>query len=411
MNEQHKSYLKALLLKQYFIHFLKLVCLSSSVFLLSCSSNFQTSEGSKDLTSKTDFPRLASWNGEFPAGILLEDCLDNPNVNLCIPYKDPVSSIEKAFSPRLSFNNSTDNLENQYLVYGLNVPETGNLVNSHFEISPPVNIASPDSGSWKFSYSNDPDRQLAQISTFYWANRMRSHFFKETGGFHLDGSALKIYTYLPSEVASYNGTSVALGAINEADQQGPSDVALDSTVSLHEIGHANLHKAMDVVWDINTDQNGSSSNGDAFCDTKNGCFRAIHEAISDLHVLIFFNDAGTIGNFFSNTLDGHRNFEAAETATSLFNSSNGEIHFVGKAYAAAWWNVFRKNQTNIEIKNIIESLFMDHLTVVTNSDTFTTLLNKINTILQNNFSTHHQKIIDDFKTEYQALDINLPSGI
>ncbi len=384
-----------------------LLCL----FISSCSSEFKTT-GSKELKSKTDIPVLTSWTADFPAGVLLENCLDNPEVNLCIPYKDPVSSIEGSFSPRLSFNNSNDDKENDYLIYGLKVPDTGTLENQHFEIVPPGAAVTPNNGSWKFSYSNDPDRKLPQISTFYWANRMRTHFYQETGTFYLDNKALKIYTYLASEVASYNGTSVALGTINESDSQGPSDIALDSSVSLHEIGHANIHQAMGVAWDINSDTNGSAnSNGEPICNTKNGCFRALHEALSDIHVLLFFKDSGTIGNFYSNTLDGHRNFETGATAGNLYNSSGGEIHIIGKVYAEAWWNVFKKNEIDIEKRKVVETLFMDHLAVLTNSDTFTTMLKKIDTILLNNFSVHHEKIIDDFKTEYQALDINIPSDI
>ena len=110
------------------------------------------------------FATLADWDGDYPAADDVPDCMDNPNYNACLVYKDPVTANGGPFANPYSRNNSTPVQERRIFTYGINLPVDGDLENASFVIRNQGPIAQSDqNGSWKFRFGGDSNLSLSGL--------------------------------------------------------------------------------------------------------------------------------------------------------------------------------------------------------------------------------------------------------
>ncbi len=349
---------------------------------------------------------FSSWNAPFPAAVVAEDCYNNPLYNMCLIYKNPVYVRGSAFSPKLTPLTSNGTLERQFVTLGLNVPTEGYLENIHFKMADPLRAVAR-AGGWKFPYEDDTSAYLAQVQSFYWANRQLTYMKERTGKFYFERLAAPIRAYSLDEGAQNNayfdGSGITMGFINTA--QGKVQVGLDASVLAHEIGHGNLYEA----------SNGAGLSGcngaGCFCATKNGCFGGIHEGQGDIHSFILFPENSVIGEYFMNATTGLRAAASIKarnlTAQDLFDLNGGEIHDMGEVYASIWWEVWSPAKAGGSEKKI-EVIFTNHLAGLGTNDTFTTALDVITTMAQQIYPAEATAIENSFKSEYNRMGVTLP---
>ncbi len=342
---------------------------------------------------------VTDMNGSWPAGKKVDNCLTDTTVNLCVIYNNPVMVNQGGFSPALTSTNTTTEIENRIITYGLIIPKTGQLKNNFFSMRPINGVsAAPDAkGNWKYQIKGDNGHRLSQAHTFYWLNRQKTVFTERTGRFFLSNQLTNVdaFSAAPSaqDNAFWDGATINLGARSVSG--GKSDLALDASIVLHEAGHGNLQFASQIT--------GFSRN----CVTKNGCSSAIHEGVGDFHSLIVFGE-GVVGAYFTNSLTGLRSTAAfktsGKTAAQMFALRNGEVHDMGEVYASIWYEVWVKAKQAGKERDV-ETVFTDHMTALGNSSTFVTAFNAISAIATQKNLTY---LINDFRAEYQRVQITLP---
>ena len=325
--------------------------------------------------------------------------MSNPDYNICLIYKDPVSANGAAFSPVLTPGTSSATIEQKIMTIGLKVPTQGPLRNSSYVIVDPVK-ATPNGGSWKFPYKGDTNHFVAQIQAFYWLNRQLTYMKERTGKFYYENKGCQVTAYDSGtkDNAYYNGTEIVLGY--RTSGSSTVNVGLDAAVIAHEAGHGNLDKALR--------SRGSYSK----CSTKNGCIGGIHEGQGDAHSFILFPDKGSpLGNYFVNSINGLRDPASIKkrgiTAQQLFDRRGGEVHDMGEVYGSIWWEVWDKHykaQTNKDI----EIIFTNHLGGMDGADTFSTALEVIREMAKQVAPQRATQIIADFETEYTRLGVTIP---
>ena len=365
---------------------------------------------------------MKTWQDEFPAPVQVADCLNNKNYNLCLAYKDPISTTGQILNPDFTIRDATEAQEVVVFSYGVQAPKGGVLRNDHFFIANDVKqypLVKPTSAvDWKHRYRGDTNHYVAQLHAFFWINRQRSYMLRRTGQWYYSGRAAPLRAHLQDtgdpewdqnleNNAFFDITDLSINmGYSNWNHQSPADVALDLATITHEAGHGNLHIAA---------REASPATVQQYCPTKNGCFGALHEGVGDVHALIMFPDRPpTLGLYFANSLSGFRNIEQAKSRTAdyyfnLSSGTKGEIHDMGEVYASIWYQVWKKAKEHGEERDI-ERLFSDHLAFLTVNDTFTTMYASIKTLAQQLFPAKASAIINDFRTEYTRMQVTLPSG-
>ncbi len=349
----------------------------------------------------TGVPEIPSWSAPFPAGKHDPNCMTNPDYNICLIYKDPVSANGAAFSPVLTPATSNATIEQRIMTYGLKVPTQGPLSNSSYTINDSPKAQPNSSGSWKFPYQGDTNHYVAQIQAFYWLNRQLTFMKEQTGKFYHENRGCKVTAYSSSTQnnAYYNGKEIVLGYRNSGGST--VNVGLDAGVIAHEAGHGNLDKAL------------RSQGSYSACPTKNGCIAAIHEGQGDVHTFLLFPDKGsTLGNYFMNSTSGLRDPASIKkrglTAPQIFSESQGQQHSMGQVYSSIWWEVWYPHYKAATNKDI-EILFTNHLGGLFGTDNFSTALEVIRTMAKQAFpQAKADQIIDQFETEYTRLGVTIP---
>ncbi len=413
-----------------------LMALPAILAYQNCGDGFQVSTDFGSLSLRTPFEDtrgalydqgvLDDWDRAYPPLVRDASCMTGSRFTLCLPQKDPVTANGGAFSPLYAPGSGTQAQEYKVLSSGLKTPRT-KPANRHYvlkgDYEPFIQIfATMKNGTWKHSYINGTQHEVAQLNVWYWINRQRTYMRDRTQKYFFDADTAKkqltIRPYLDSfENAAFSRTDSSLNFGHRTIQGVKHDFALDATVIAHEAGHGNFFYAnrgggVDNVT-INDDTLRAS-----FCPTVNGCMGAIDEGIGDIHSFILFPDNPTpLGAYIANSPSGLRNAEtdlASETAQSLFDRipdtgyPKGEIHNTGQVYAAIWFGVWKTAKAAGTEKDI-EILFTEHMTDLVGSDTFITAYNRvIKPNVEQLFRaqpTKVQQIKASFRAQYQKLSL------
>lgn len=380
-----------------------------SMYLIDYSS--QSAEGEPDVVTPPDAPAgsttaMATWDDAFPQATLAPDCLTNQEYNFCVALKDPVTANGQKFTPALDIRTSTPAIEAKIFNYGVRLPESGPLKNKHFvlRVGPGAKAVIPTANNdWKHPYAGDSGHLLAQMSAWYWINYQRAYMVQRTGEFYFSNRAAGIYGYR-SDVANnayFNQIDASMNIGFSQHGGGSADVGLDAAVNAHEAGHGNLYFASNRATLLSQ-----------YCASKNGCFGGIHEGVGDIHAFILFpSSAGSLGNYFTNSVGGLRSAASykiqGKTAQSSFSIRNGEIHDMGEVYASIWWEVWSAAKSRGEEKDI-EVIFTQHLKGMSSQETFTTAYSTIQRLAKSLYPAKGDSIADAFRVEYQRVGVALP---
>lgn len=400
-----------------------------------CGNNFHAAKNVKEFSaidllvdySADDLviagtPTVPSWYSPFPQPAVKPDCYTNPDFNLCLAMKDPVSTFGQGFQPVFAAGSALPEHEAAVFTYGAKVPVSDSLSNSHFYISVPAEkrVRPTENGDYKYSLRTDTNGYLGQLHAWYWLNRQLTLMTRRTGKFYYSrrGAPIRVGSSEARDNAFFSGVdmSITLGDTGFG-MMGPGprgDLALDATVVTHEAGHGNLFVASNgqgtsALKEICT-------NGVCRCVSERGCWGAIHEGMADFHALILFpSQSAAIGSYYRNSTLGLRNMDAIlsyNTAPNLFMQvlPHGEIHTLGQAYGAIWYGVWKKwkaagNERSIEV------LFTEHLAGLSGQDDFLTAYNTIVAIARNIYPKSADMIAQDFATQYRALGLAQQNSI
>lgn len=403
-----------------------------------CGDSFQAKVGSLNSSSYGDgnpyacspksspatVPQLLSWNSSYPSPVKAADCLTNSSYNLCLTYKDPVSTYGARFSPAFTPSSATAAQESQVFVYGVRVPASGSLSNDHFLLSNGgyQTVAPTSAGDWKHSYRSDSNHYVAQLHAWYWLNWYRSYMIERTQTFfasaNLAGKKMVVRPAANVENNAYFDSydySMSLGWSNINQNGQKADLALDVATAIHELGHGNFYIANKSSID------GDYTSVECFqgqtycCSSVRGCPGAIHEGVADFHAAFAFPDKkASILDYFFNTFGGEqwRNLDWIETngitAQRLYDrNGQGQIHDLGTVYASIWYGVWKKAKNSCAEADI-EKLFVEHLAGLGGSDTFITAYSTISALANQIFPAKADKIRADFKMEYARMGLTVP---
>lgn len=374
-------------------------------------------------TNSNTFPLLSSWNGSYPTPVRADDCLSNSTYNLCLTYKDAVSTYGSKFSPAFTPTSATTQQEQKVFVYGVKVPSAGPLVSDHFSLNAGsyATVTPTANGDWKHSYRGDSNHFVAQLHGWYWVNWFRSYLIERTGTFFASANVAKKKLLIRPAANVENNAyfdswnySMSIGWSNINQGGNKADLALDVATVLHELGHANYYMANKSSIDGDNKSFSCFQDQTYCCPDKNGCPAAIHEGVADFHAKIAFPDkGGSILDYFFNLPGGDewRDLDWIEknkvTAKILYDrNQKGEIHDMGSVYASIWYGVWKKAKASC-FEAEIEKLFVEHLAGIGGSDTFITAYTTIVAFANQLFPDKADKIVADFKTEYARMGLTV----
>lgn len=391
--------------------------------LVGCQSGFESPNANKSsLTSPSvSQPGLISPdNPQNDSGALTPDlsCFEDPEVNACLFYKNPVEANQGPFVNPVDMASDLRGLQ----TFGVNLHGTdssGYLQNSNvrINITSGVRIQKTAQNDWKYEYNKgEVNKAVAQLSAYHALNTTID-FLIERGGNPTDGVQIRVDAVdLSIENNAY--FTIATGAIKlgyASNDKVQQEVALSSEVVIHEYGHAAIYHSSHGGMSFYNDQFNkwcTDSEANICCTDSNGCAGALDEGAADVLAQIMFPDSPSIGNALSNTSEGmdslgiSRNVDIEKDLTALeaynapgkmgFGKYNGEIHTLGIAYSSAWrlaWLAAEDEGTEREI----EEIFLEHLSAMTGNDTFVTMLEKILLIDETFYaSKHRQKFLNAF---------------
>ena len=210
-----------------------------------------------------------------------------------------------------------------------------------------------------------------------------------TGGFYAEHRGIGVLTSYPLlNNALFSNGWIVFGQTDSPS--GGTNYALDSSIGAHELGHANLRWAMGSAYYSGSGHTvcGPVGQEEKCCPTNAGCFAAINEGQADYHAMMLFPDYPGIAEILTNDGVGLRgcgiprnapmNFMLTRTQayTACAAPYQGEVHVMGALYASIWWKV-RSNQFTQLQKREIDKLFLAHLAALRTTDTFNTVVARI----------------------------------
>ena len=360
--------------------------------------------GSKGLASKDVLRRIPSTDKVDP------DCETSSSYSMCIFYKNPVSQSQAAINDLESVSEL-----GQHRIFGAKLTGldgSGKLQNSSIEIltlsGTPVDTGQLD--QYKTMSVDDSSNFADQQMAYYWANRSVEYLSAWTGRFYSKDQNLKIVV---DDLT--HGWRPATKTIHLKKESLGKAMAYNGGLVVHLMAQANLWIATNgAVDDFNGDNKhqvcGTHIRG--CCRNSTGCSRAIAAGAADYMVGMMFPDNPGLGEFWTNTLDGvkscsqSRNLKfmadiSAENAhqTCAGAGLEGEIHSLGSLYASIWWEVRKQAETErAGSGREIDTLYMEHLARIVGSDDFLTVLNKIEQIDAERFSSRYTP---KFRSEYE----------
>lgn len=355
----------------------------------------------------------SSFKATLPVskGVLDTDCRNSNNYNACIFWKNPVAQNAMAFTPATTFSTDLSGLQ----IYGVNIAgmTDGYLKNNTYNVlvnwSNAQRATFNEEQNWKFSYANDLHHRVAQVMTYYWLIYQMSFMQKKTGKWYAENKDIQVIA-LDEDAQndayfSPQDNKIVLGHFNK-DFYGPNgqiEVGLSGDIILHEAAHASFYHS-------SPQRLGSLKNSHKNCSTTTccmgyeGCLKAINEGQADFHSMIIYESSPSIGEGVTNNLERglgicmnrHPEDVKRKTAIEVYNGCglghelSGEIHIMGTFYASIWWVIYQSNQVN---KNEIIRLFVEHLPLTSNDDTFETIGRKIKGLDSTMFNGKYSDLI------------------
>lgn len=320
-------------------------------------------------------------------------CFDDKNLNACIFRKNPWQQAGVAVSvPGVGY----------YQNYGVNLSEldsSGYLQSSSFVVRNSSGArAQKIDGAWKYSFGANP-KELSQVMAYYTLTDAKNFFKNRTGVFYAENRALKVN--VDSSFAGFSGT---YGEINLDTAEGIVPMALDGSLVVNLLGHANAYYASSGLAIANQDssaQNCVNKKGALMvnhcCKSSVGCGPAILAGQADYMTAVYYSDAGTaLGESWASSMSGLSTCglprdvgaNSSLTATSAYAAcsgygASGSIYAMGTLYGSIWWEA-RKKVTDTKKFDLF---FMKHLEVIRGEDTFSTIQTKLQTLDQSQFAS------------------------
>ncbi len=335
----------------------------------------------------------------------------------CIFYKNPAHSAFREYGMKTIASKAAPNLWHSardgndfqhHRVVLRDLDRSGNLQNGYLSVNPGVASVPPvtrgKDGTWRFPHAQcengicreDSHQKLGQVSTYFWANELRSFMQRRTGKFFANkfsgGGKVRFNTSISNSRLASSYTP-ALRMINlyvkpyanRSLRWNDQDSIMAEQV-LHEYGHANLHAASGVGTNFYPT---TSVFGRYACNSRNACYLAISEGIAFLHSSIPFESPKI---FEARSKSGAGSYDlntstfANKSATDAYSkvAVKGDAHNMGLLYASIWWNVRKNLCKNYKIEKTdaarmakIDRLFSEHMPLVQLSDTIPGMVAKI----------------------------------
>lgn len=357
---------------------------------------FEVNGSSKSNFGITDFLSIGGEDLVPTTDKVDPSCMSNSAYNACLFIKNPVASRGQAFQAAGSANQLLSLQTFGVRLTGL-LP-TGKLENGTFTIettgTSPVSTTSLD---LKASADLDGGRRYAQVATYYWLNRAQEYLTPRTGIFPAGGKAIKVYVD-----DTLTGWSSRTNTIHLRSQDNGNQMAWGPEIALHYLGLANLHHASgEAINRINAQTHRDcGTKGSGCCATASGCARAIASGVGDYFAALIFPQRPIIGETWANNPNGivtcgvDRNLATAgaRTATAAFGACTpqgtaGDVSVMGTVYASIWWEARKAaNAAAPGADKDIDTLFMQHLSLLTGDDDFKTAIQKIASVDQRLFA-------------------------
>jgi len=380
----------------------------AAVLLLfqNCSGKFEAINQVAELSTGSGGSSLLE--GEIvPNGIapnLVPNCLANPNYNTCVFWKNPIAQEGRVFASPVGGSSDLRSLQTHAVnIQPEHLDNSGFLQNSSLRVNAQLAdgtiLPRVDARTrvFKFAYGSDPAHKFSQIMAFYWLNFQIDFMQKHTGNFYAKNKNILVVSYYPERPEAfwfYGGDQkfIFMGSNNAGNE-----LALSAEVYLHEMGHANLGYATNFThYETSSAQSKSQICADrenTCCKSPLGCASAIDEGQADYHFAIIFPQNTAVLETFGNSVDGISECGITRTVSknsgltlqgaydSCGNSARGEIHLMGRVYASIWWEVRRQAAlVNLGDIKTLDTMFTEHLKLISSTDDFSSMLTKIKAI-------------------------------
>lgn len=312
------------------------------------------------------------------------DCMNDPNYNACVFWKNPVAQQNAPFQQRINAVTDLSDLQ-VHAVNILGTDESGLLRNPTIDVSTTEGIRIQDVGlNFKRPYAGNVQqaRWAVQVMVYHWMQSFITYMKTETGVFHAEGKNVQV------DAVSANYNNAFYRTINNDVRLGNLQgtyFGLDAEIAIHELGHANHVHASG--YRFTTNQTVACPGGAGTCcasGNRRGCHRALAEGVADYMYGLIFPDSTAGGETISNSLDGGptrcrviRDFGIHDNLTvDTLNCAN--INSLGMIYASIWSVV--KQQAEVVNPGVgtreVDTLFSEHLMVLLEDD-YQSIYNKI----------------------------------
>ena len=221
----------------------------------------------------------------------------------------------------------------------------------------------PNESPWKISYKSDSKGYIAQLVAYHWLNFQEKRMTELTGVFYAKNKSIFVDALNANVTnnAFWDGSKIVMGIASNGGRN--HEMALNSEVSIHEMGHANIDYATHGAV------HGDPS--DSFCNPQEGCINSINEGQADFHFILIFPDHTAMGETWTNRLDGISFRDASKnqnlTAKQAYDRNLGEVHDMGALYAAILYSIYTNPGM---IRNDFEKLFSLHIQKLTRHSRF-----------------------------------------
>lgn len=342
-------------------------------------------DGGDDFNSNGGVPLRPTTDKLDPA------CMTSAAYDACIFLKNPVA---QKGSPLGSPTALTEIAAVQ--TYGVKlsgVAAAGPLENPSFKIrtlsGTPVQLVGGTTA--KKAISDDSTRSVAQLMTFYWLNRTKEYVEASTGVFYAKDKGIEVF--VDDHITGWSAKNNSIHLIVAPDGRNE---AWNGDLTIHNLALANLHYATNggISSGLETKHKICGNLYAGCCTTDRGCARAISSGVGDYMVAMMFPETPSIGETWANSIDGtsacaiSRDLRLIKDRTVVdaygactASLSAGNVTVLGGIYASMWWNVRAAAETaKAGAAREIDTIFMQHLAVLTGADDFSTALAKIKSV-------------------------------
>lgn len=355
---------------------------------------------------------------------LVGNCMQNPEYNACIFWKNPVAQSGQAMASEITFQSDLSGLQT-HAIRLAGYDSSGILQNTSFRVFAANTVAqqfqsvATAGGEFKFSYANDDSHKLGQIMAFHWLNLQAKYMKEATGGFFASNRSIDVISFIPDLQNAYwdeEKEEVVIGST-----PGGNEFALSAEVYAHEMGHANVTYASGgrVVETVGSFKSVPCGNNGVCCRDANGCSWAINEGLADYHMGILFPDStemletivddpsGMRECGVNRAMENNSSFTAAQSYNACTNPYQGEVHLMGRVYASIWWEVRKAAHSADSARGAqeVDRLFTNHLPALEGRDDFITVYDKIIATDQALFAG---KYSSSFTSEFAKRGIPVP---